>query len=106
MHGVHSEPPFVAGMTQVGSFVEANEILRDAAFGAGGFEEESLPFRGGTLLESGGEAHARRRRLESQLFTNRMLDRYEEQVLEQAIERCLKAADSGRAPDGVVRADL
>jgi cytochrome P450 len=102
----HPEPPFVAGMTMVGSFVEANEILRDAAFAAGGFEEESLPFRGGTLLESDGEAHARRRRLESQLFTSRMLDRYEEEVLEQAIERCLKEADSGRAADGVVHADL
>ena len=106
MRRIHPEPPFVAGMTNVSSFVEANEILRDAAFGAGGFEEESLPFRGGTLLESDGEAHARRRRLESQLFTNRMLDRYEEEVLDRAIERCLKEADSGRGPDGVVRADL
>jgi cytochrome P450 len=106
MSRVHPEPPFVAGMTQVGSFAEANEILRDAAFGAGGFEEESLPFRGGTLLESDGEAHARRRRLESQLFTSRMIDRYEEEVLDQAIERCLTEADCGRGPDGVVRADL
>jgi cytochrome P450 len=106
MRRIHPGPPFVAGMTMVSSFVEANEILRDAAFGAGGFEEESVPFRGGTLLESDGEAHARRRRLESQLFTSRMIDRYEEEVLEQAIVRCLKEADSGRGADGVVRADL
>jgi cytochrome P450 len=106
MRRIHPEPPFVAGMTKVGSFVEANEILRDAAFGAGGFEKESLPFRGGTLLESDGEAHARPRRLESQLFASRMLDRYEEEFLEQAIERCLREADASRGADGVVRADL
>ncbi len=101
-----NEPPFIAGMERVTSYQEANEILRSAEFGAGGFEQESWPFRGRTLLEVDGEEHARRRKLEAPLFASRTLDGYEERILEPAIERCLEEADGNRGDDGLVRADL
>src|SRR4051812_4040927 len=98
-------PPFIAGMTRITSFAEADEILRNPEFGAGGFEDESLPFRGRTLLELDGDEHRQRRQLERPLFTKDRLDRYERDVLEPTIERCI-VADSTRGSDGVVRADL
>jgi cytochrome P450 len=106
MTGVLDEPPYIAGMEKVTSYAEANEILRSAEFGAGGFEQESRPFRGRTLLEIDGEEHVRRRKLESPLFTKGMLDRYEQNILGSAIGRCLTEAAASRGSDGIVRADL
>jgi cytochrome P450 len=100
-------PPFIVNMTRITSFAEADEILRNPEFEAGRFEEESLPFRGRTLLELDGDDHRQRRRMETPLFTRQMLDRYEHEVLEPAIEYCLgEAAAEGRGQDGVVHADL
>lgn len=98
-------PTFIAGMTRITSFVEADEILRNREFAAGGFEDESLPFRGRTLLELDGDEHRQRRQLERPLFTRAMLDRYDHEVLGPTIERSI-SADSTRGADGIVRADL
>jgi cytochrome P450 len=99
-------PPYIAGMERITSFVEADEILRNPEFAAGGFEEESLPFRGRTLLELDGDEHRQRRKLEQPLLAKPMLERYESEILEPAIERCLAEADANRGRDGIVRADL
>lgn len=99
-------PPFIEGMERVGSFVEANEILRSADFGAGRFEHESLPFRGRTLLEVDGAEHRTRRQMERVLVTRQMLDLYSAEIVDPAIERSLVAAVAGRDEDGLVRADL
>lgn len=96
----------MAEAQRVTSFLEVDEILRSTDFGNGRFEEDSLPFRGRTLLEIDGEEHRGRRRLESPLFSQPRLDRYEDEVMLAAIERCLAEADSSRGADGVVRADL
>lgn len=105
MSPVHP-PPFIEGMTRIDSFVEANEILRSADFGAGRFEEESLPFRGRTLLEVDGPEHRGRRQLERVLVTRQMLDLYSAEIVGPAIERSLAAAERERGEDGLVRADL
>lgn len=99
-------PPFIERMERITSFVEANEILRNPDFGSGRFEEESLPFRGRTLLETDGEEHRERRQMEGALVTRQMLDLYTTGIVEPAIERSLRAAEAGRRADGVVRADL
>ena len=99
-------PPFIAEMLRITSFVEADEILRSSDFSTGEFEEESLPFRGRTVLELNGEEHRARRKTERPLFERTMLDWQMREILEPAIERNLKEADEGRGPDGVVRADL
>jgi cytochrome P450 len=105
MSGVET-PPYLAGKVRVTSYAAVNEILRNPDFGAGRTEEESLPFRGRTLLELDGDEHRERRRIENPLFGKPVLDRYEEDVLAPAIERCLADADASRDADGVVRADL
>jgi cytochrome P450 len=99
-------PPFIAQMIRITSFVEADEILRNPDFGTGRFEEESLSFRGRTLLEIDGEEHRERRKLERPLVERTMLDRHMREILDPAIERSLSEADAGRGADGVVRADL
>lgn len=99
-------PPFIAQMLRITSFVEADEILRNPDFGAGRFEEESVPFRERTVLEIDGEEHRARRKLERPLFERALLDRQMREILEPAIARSLEQADAGRGPDGVVRADL
>jgi cytochrome P450 len=99
-------PPYLVGKVRVTSFVEANEILRNPEFAAGRTEEESLPFRGRTLLELDGDDHRQRRKLETPLFVPAMLERYELEILAPAIARCLAEVDDSRGPDGVVRADL
>jgi cytochrome P450 len=99
-------PPYLAGKVRITSFVEVNEILRDPLFAAGRTEDESLPFRGRTLLELDGEEHRQRRRFETPLFSAARLDEYEHEILAPAIARALAAADGSRGPDGVVRADL
>lgn len=91
---------------RITSFVEVDEILRNADFAAGRTETESLPFRGRTLLELDGDEHRDRRKLETSLFSKAMLDRYESDVLAPAIERCLREADAGRGANGIVQADL
>lgn len=106
MRALTDEPAYLGGMEKVTSYLEANEIFRNAEFSAGGFEEESLPFRGRTLLEIDGAEHARRRKLESPLFTSRTLDGYEAQTLTPAIERCLAEAAAEHEGEGALRADL
>ncbi len=96
----------MAEAVRITSFAEIDEILRSVDFGNGRFEEDSLPFRGRTLLEVDGEEHRERRRLESRLFSQPRLDHYEDDVMRAAIERCLAECDDNRGPDGVVRADL
>lgn len=99
-------PPYLAGKERITSFVEADEILRNPEFAAGGTEQESVAFRGRTLLELDGEEHRERRDFERRLFTKRMLDHYERAFLTPAIQRCLAEAAKARGADGVVRADL
>lgn len=99
-------PSFIADMLRITSFAEANEILRNPDFGTGRFEEESLPFRGRTLLEIDGDEHRGRRKLERPLVEKGMLDWHMTEILDPAIERSLREVDAGRGPDGVVRADL
>ena len=98
--------PYLAGKVRITSFVEVNEILRNAEFAAGRTEEESLPFREQTLLELDGEEHRERRKHETPLFTTARLDEYEQEILSPAIARALAEADASRGPDGVVRVDL
>ncbi|MBS1881326.1 MAG: cytochrome P450 [Actinobacteria bacterium] len=99
-------PPFIEHMVRIGSFAEANEILRNPDFGSGRFEEESLPFRGRTLLEVDGPEHRGRRQMERVLVTRQMLDLYDDEIIEPVIERSVRAAEGGRGDDGIVRADL
>jgi cytochrome P450 len=99
-------PPYLAGKIRISSFLEVNEILRNPAFAAGRTEEESLPFRGRTLLELDGQEHRQRRKLETPLFATTRLDEYEHEILSPAIARALAEADASRGPDGVVRVDL
>lgn len=99
-------PTYIADMERVVSFAEADEILRNAEFAAGGTEQESEPFRGRTLLELEGAEHRQRRRLETPLFARPMLAQYDERILGPAIDRCLAEPRAARGPDDVVRADL
>lgn len=99
-------PDYLADKLRIIAFVEVDEILRNPEFAAGRTEMESLPFRGRTLLELDGNEHRDRRKLETRLFTKPMLDRNESEILARTIERCLKEADRGRGPNGIVRADL
>ncbi len=99
-------PPYLAGKTRVTSWIEANEVLRHPDFVAGNTEQESVPFRGRTLLELNGDEHRDRRRLEMPLFVREALESYESDVLAPTIERCLAEAESRRGSDGVVRGDL
>ena len=97
---------FTAGMVRISSYGEVDEILRNPLFESGRFEEESLPFRGHTLLEINGAEHRQRRKTEIPLVAKAMLDRHEREILGPVIERSLAEADAGRRPDGVVAADL
>lgn len=101
-----SSASYLEGKLRITAFAEVDEILRNADFMAGQTETESAPFRGRTLLDLDGEEHRGRRKLETPLFSKQMLDRYESEVLTPTIEHCLSEVDSGRGPDGVVRADL
>jgi cytochrome P450 len=103
---VTSTPPFIASMLRITSFAEADEILRNPEFGSGRFEEESLPFRGDTLLELDGDEHRQRRKIEIPLFAKGMLERHEREILEPVIERSLAEAEADRRPDGLVATDL
>lgn len=97
------EPPYVAGMTRVTSYAEAFRILKSPDFETGRFELESYPFRGETIFELNGDAHSRRRRLETPLFNRWALLRYERDVLAPAIERSFEDISLVRGADGVVR---
>ncbi len=99
-------PAFIARMERITSYAEALEILRNPDFGAGQFEEESLPFRGHTLLELDGSKHRGRRRLEVALMVKELVDAKERMVLGPMVENVLAEADSQRRPDGVVAVDL
>lgn len=99
-------PAIPRGKLRITSYAEANEILRSPAFVAGLTEEESLPFRGTTLLELNGEEHRQRRRVERPLVVHDALERYESEILAPTIERCLAEAGPWTGPDGIVRADL
>ena len=101
-----TSPPFISDMVRITSFVEANEILKNADFGSGRFEEESLPFRGRTLLELDGAEHRARRQLETPLIVRTRLDEYVGEVLDPAIRRNLAQAAEDRGEDGIVRTDL
>ena len=63
------------------SWIEANEVLRHPGIVAGNTEQESVPFRGRTLLELNGDEHRERRRLEMPLFVREALESYEGDVL-------------------------
>lgn len=99
-------PSFIADMVRITSYAEVDEILRNPEFESGEFEEESLPFRGRTLLEINGDEHRRRRKLEIPLMAKAMLERHERDILAPVIERALREADAGRRSDGVVATDL
>lgn len=86
MTQVRQVPSYNDGMQKVTSFVEANEILRVAEFGAGAFPKESLS-EAELYSNWDGNEHVRRRKLASPLFMSRMVDQYERQVLAPAIER-------------------
>lgn len=101
-----SIPPFIAKMERITSYAEADEILRNPEFGAGQFEEESLPFRGRTLLELDGGEHRQRRRLEVALMVKELVDAKEATVLGPMVEQTLAEAEADRRDDGVVAVDL
>jgi cytochrome P450 len=108
-HGRVSEPagpPYLVGKERVTSFTEANEILRNPEFIAGRTEDESLPFRGRTVLELDGDDHRQRRKLEVRLFVRDALERYDGEILAPAIDRCLSETCRTRDPGGLVRGDL
>lgn len=100
------DPPYIAGATRVILYDEVEEILKSRDFAAGKFEQESLPFRGETVIELDGDEHLDRRRLEAPLFSRSALLYYETEVLERSIQRCIQERVALRDPDGVVRADL
>src|SRR4051794_13139401 len=99
-------PDFVADWEIVTDFWEAEEIVKTPAFHEGRLEDESLPFRGDSIIELDGAEHLPRRRLESQLFARAALRHYETAVLDQSIQRCLDDLKARRGPDGVVRVNL
>ena len=100
------EHPYLASMTKLTSFGEVEEVLKSRKVSAGKFEQESLPFRGDSLIELDGPEHLVRRRLEAPLFSREALSRYELEVLDPAVERCFAALEGEREEDGIIRTDL
>jgi cytochrome P450 len=99
-------PDYVADWAIVTDFREAEEIVQSPDFHAGRMENESLPFRGDSIIELDGSAHVPRRQLEGPLFARAALRHYEAEVLDRSIQRCLAEIASQRDADGVVRANL
>jgi cytochrome P450 len=96
------DPPFIYGMSRVTSYAECKEVLQSRDFVTAA--QARAPFLGDTLLDIDGEQHVQRRRLESQLFTRPLLQRYEDEQLLPMVDRAL--VELVRGPDGRVRADL
>jgi cytochrome P450 len=97
---------YIASMTKLTSFEEVEEVLKSRKVSAGKFEEESLPFRGDSLIELDGAEHLARRRLEAPLFSGEALTRYEVEVLDPAVERCFADLEADRGEDGTIRTDV
>jgi len=98
----------VADMTRVTTFAEVDEVLRSRDFAQAAHQDrDSAPLIKDSLITLHGGDHFTRRRLEAALFTRETLSRYEHEILVPAIERMLQVAtETGRGPDGLVRADL
>lgn len=93
------------GFRNITSYAQVEEALR-AASGAPRPRPAAFPFEGDSVLKLHGEAHRRRRRMESALFRPEALAHYERDVLKPTIERTMAEYAGHRGPDGVVRADL
>jgi cytochrome P450 len=100
------EYPYVANATFLTSYEEANEVLVSEAFQAGSFEEESAPFKEGTVFEANGDVHQKHRRLAAPLFSRRSLTLYEHGLLDPAIDFVLEECRDLRSGADPVRADL
>lgn len=87
------------------SMREMGEILRSRSLCPA--RPASVPLTGGTVLVLNGEAHFRRRRVESTLFSREALKAYELEVLDPMIDATLAdLARARRGPDGLMRTDL
>ena len=98
--------PFLQGATTIDSFQEVKEILRSPLFKQGGHSTSARYFIGDTVVMLDGAAHARRRRLEARLFTDRSLARFREDALLPVVRRTLRDLADHADVDGVVRTDL
>ncbi|MBN9098646.1 MULTISPECIES: cytochrome P450 [unclassified Pseudonocardia] len=87
-------PPHIAGMTQIESYREIDEILRSKDFRQGS-HTESLPLFAESLLLLDGPDHRERRRLENPLFDRAALLYYDHEALNPVVEQMVRECFDG-----------
>lgn len=101
------DAPIVAGMAQLTSYDEINEVLTSRKFLQGGNTMSGQQLMRDVLPLLDGERHMKRKRLISRLFNDDSVESYRERHLFPVIEHSLaEIAALPRSPAGLCRVDL
>lgn len=96
----------VAGFTIIDNYEDGFTVLNSDACETRSFENESAPFKGGTVSEVNGDVHVAHRRINSPIFRNKAIRLYEEGILAESTERAIESVRAETELGGTGHADL